>query len=235
MDLVRTDWPMRGRLRGHDGIGATWSIWRSWDDVRLEPSRIHRRGDQVVVHVRCAGAASGAASSRVDARMFAESATGRSVCVDVLTRQGRSPRSRWAVGVGDVAGERGDRAARPSRRTTGRHRTPVARCYRPRASISRPFEACPSRGSIAAATWSASASMGPHVPWDECELENERPNRRRGPASSYSAAPRGSAWRAAGARAAIRYGLHVARRQDRLRIDVFTDRAEALEAVGLSE
>ena len=84
------------------------------DATRTEVAEVRRPGEQ---SGRCPArrARGGATAIEVSAR--------RTPGVDVRRRQGhpaqlyqdagRGPRSRRAVGVGDVAGERGDRAARP--------------------------------------------------------------------------------------------------------------------------
>ena len=99
-------------LMGAGASSTTWARVRRPD--RLTVEEFIDAGDRVVAALTEVGAAREAASSRRRAsRCVYGSRTARS-SDRVFTTSARSPRSRRAVGVGDVGGERGDRA-RPRR------------------------------------------------------------------------------------------------------------------------
>jgi hypothetical protein len=131
-----------GVYRGHDEIRAfTHRFLAAWDDIRLElddPIEVRRHRDpgqkRLVAHV-----------SRWPADL-----------AHALPDDPGRPRSRPAVGVGDVAGERGDRAIR---RTAGtRYRIATAGSSRRAAAGPRPPDQSPRAIRLVAAEMGSTAS-----------------------------------------------------------------------------
>src|SRR5262245_7838542 len=99
--------------RGREGYAKFWrDMHEPWEELRIEIERIEDRGDSVVIELRFRARGTGS-GARVDLT-FANA---------IALRDGRVPKvvarrlvddARAVAGleVGDVAGERGDRAAR---------------------------------------------------------------------------------------------------------------------------
>jgi ketosteroid isomerase-like protein len=101
----------RGVHRGHDQIRQLWrSFLEPWESVRNEIDEVIDAGDRVVTcqtgHLRGRG---GIEVTTKTSSMDVPRRSGHAR--RSFQRAGRSLRSRRASGVGDVAGERGDRAA----------------------------------------------------------------------------------------------------------------------------
>ena len=114
---METDLPDGHVARGHEAIMDHIRRWADqWDDWTVEVERIVDAGSEQVVALSLRERGRSKSGLDMDER-HAES-------VHLSRRQGHSsagvlrpdagPRSRGAVGVGDVAGERGDRARSPS-------------------------------------------------------------------------------------------------------------------------
>ena len=100
-------------LRGAKAFRA-WMEPDALEENRIEPREMRVNGDKVLVRAHSWAAAREAASrSEIDAwAVWTVDDDGLVTRVEAfLDHEGRSPRSRRAVGVGDVAGERGDRPA----------------------------------------------------------------------------------------------------------------------------
>ena len=95
--------------RGHEGVRRYFGhLDDEFDDLRFEVQELIEAGDQVILTVRAGGRGktSGAPVELTMSRRL--HAAGRHDRPHAQLRgQGRGPRSRRAVGVGDVAGERG--------------------------------------------------------------------------------------------------------------------------------
>ena len=108
---------------------ADWeSSWESW---RWDPEEFIEAGERVVavLRVHARGRARVASMWNVSTLRCGRCETANA-CASTITAARAGPRSRRAVGVGDVAGERGDRAASRFKAGTGGDRT--------RASAVRP-------------------------------------------------------------------------------------------------
>ena len=102
---------MAGQLRGRRVREYFAVMAGRWDDGLRESEEIVDIGDRVVARAtqRRPGKAKRESGTRAVRR---SGRSRREVITRMTSRDRRSPRSRGAVGVGDVAGERGDRAAR---------------------------------------------------------------------------------------------------------------------------
>ena len=152
-----------------------------------------------------------------------------------LPRPRRGPRSRRACGVGDVAGERGDRARELSRRSTGGDFERCARAARPGDRVTTRPRMARAAASIAGTrraavirrvdrqpgtTWSS--SRGAHRRWATVSsCVRHVGGRGRGERRRRSSSACGSVWTVRERKVVRHRGLR--------------DRAEALEAAGLSE
>ena len=108
------DFPVRGLFQGHEGV-RRWreQVFEVAENARVEPEEIvdvHDDGETVLMLLRATGTAEllgGQARHRVGGDLD-DSGREAAACPG-LPEPSRSPRSRRAFGVGDVAGERGDR------------------------------------------------------------------------------------------------------------------------------
>ena len=113
--IVRTPegWPEPGPFVGREAVMRQFEQLReTWDADALELiSDFIDAGDRVAVRFIWRGAGHGPESNMELTGVYTVR-KGRIVCHGVLLGSRGGPRSRGAVGVGDVAGERGDRASR---------------------------------------------------------------------------------------------------------------------------
>ena len=123
--LVDPEWNSRRAIsqleggsvyRGHDGVRVWWrTLFAVFPDFSSEVLEVREpRRDSLIVSIRVRGhgVEGGVPFEEVWLAGNPWRVTARSTWCAELRNRGRSPRSRWAVGVGDVAGERGDRASR---------------------------------------------------------------------------------------------------------------------------
>ena len=91
--------------RGHDGVRELWqNIFSVFPDFHATVLEIRAVADATISNVRVQG--SGGESGFPSEDTVARVARWQGHLDEDVSRQSRSPRSRGAVGVGDVAGER---------------------------------------------------------------------------------------------------------------------------------
>ena len=98
--------------RGHDGVRRWWSsLLDVFPDYSAELVEVRDPGDLTFATFHARGHGAGSAAPTDDAAWIAiRWRRGKAVWWRTFDDAGRGPRSRGPVGVGDVAGERGDAA-----------------------------------------------------------------------------------------------------------------------------
>ena len=114
--------------QGPAAVRDMWQRWTSdWEELEMVGEELIDAGDERRRRHALAGAVADAAESPIDGWVFEVSRLpGRPVRTEgqeFETHSRPGPRSRGAVGVGDVAGERGDRPSRSRRLERPGHRS----------------------------------------------------------------------------------------------------------------
>ena len=112
--------PFDGEYRGHDGLRRWWKeLFDAMPDFTAEIVEVRELGDWTVSGVRYRGHGAGSDAPFEQVRwQVGEWRDGKLVDDAYLRQRVRSARSRGAVGVADVAGERGPHLGRRTRRGT---------------------------------------------------------------------------------------------------------------------